>query len=70
MLGVSVRDHMENETLRQMSRVADVVGITRRSKIRWAGYVARLADKRWTSRIAEWYPLDRKRPLGRPPRRW
>lgn len=70
MLGVSLRDHIENKTLRQMSGVADVVGITRESKIRWAGHVARLADNRWTSRIAEWYPRDRKRPLGRPPRRW
>ncbi|VDM51188.1 unnamed protein product [Toxocara canis] len=56
ILGVSLCDHIENKTLCQMSGVADVVGITPENKIRWTGHVARLADNRWTSRIAEWYP--------------
>ncbi|VDP44861.1 unnamed protein product, partial [Soboliphyme baturini] len=57
-------------TKRAMER--RILGISLRdlSKIRWAGHVARLDDNRWTSRIVEWYPRERKRPLGRPPMRW
>ena len=70
ILRVSLRDHIKNRTLRQMSGLADIVTTIRESKFRWAGHIARLADNRWTTRITEWYPRDFRRPLGRPPRRW
>ncbi|KIH50298.1 hypothetical protein ANCDUO_19624 [Ancylostoma duodenale] len=27
-------------------------------------------DSRWTAKILNWYPWDRRRPQGKPPRRW
>ena len=42
MLGVSRFDHINNETLRQMSGLKDVVVATRENKLRWTGHVARL----------------------------
>ena len=70
MLKVSLCDHINNDTLRQMSGVKDVVVATRENKLRWAGHVARLRDDRWSSIINDWLPRERKRPVGRPPLRW
>jgi hypothetical protein len=38
-------------------------------RMRWAGYVARMGEKRNAYRILVRMP-ERKRPLGRPRRRW
>jgi hypothetical protein len=38
-------------------------------RVRWAGHVARMGEKRNTYRILVG-KLERKRPLGRPRRRW
>jgi hypothetical protein len=38
-------------------------------RIRWAGYVARMAERRGAYRILVGRP-ERRRPLGRPRRRW
>ncbi|KAK2184814.1 hypothetical protein NP493_252g05078 [Ridgeia piscesae] len=34
------------------------------------GHVSRIRDNRWTLRITTWKPHERKRPRGRPARRW
>ena len=70
MLKISVRDKIKNETIREMSGVQDIVLETRRSKMRWAGHVARMKDNRWTSRIIDWYSSEIRRPRRRPPTRW
>ena len=62
MLKISIRDKIKNETIREMSGVQDIVLEARRSKMRWAGHVARLKDNRWTSRIIDWYSREIKRP--------
>jgi hypothetical protein len=38
-------------------------------RMRWAGHVARMGEKRNAYRILLWKP-EGKRPLGRPRRRW
>ena len=40
-----------------------------KSRIRWAGYAARMGEKRGVYRVLVGEP-ERKRPLGRPKRRW
>ncbi|KAE9421633.1 hypothetical protein Angca_006377, partial [Angiostrongylus cantonensis] len=51
MLGVSrftqVRDGIRSSDLRQRSKIKDAV-YAKQSKIRWAGYVMRMNDNRWT----------------------
>ena len=42
----------------------------RRRKWIWAGHVSRIRDTRRTLRITTWKPYERKRPKGRPARRW
>lgn len=62
-LGVSLSYDINNQTLRQMSCVTDIVVATEEVKIRWAEHITRLADSQWTSHVTEWY-LRKKRPLG------
>ena len=42
----------------------------RRWKCTWVGHVSKIQDNRWTMRITTWKPYERKRPRGRPARRW
>ena len=68
--GVTLRDKISNEALRQRTGVRDVIDEMYAAKRRWAGHVARQQDNRWTSRLTDWLPRDYKRPLGRPRTRW
>jgi hypothetical protein len=43
--------------------------LVRRMRMRWAGYVARMREKRNVYRLLVGKP-EGKRPLGRPRRRW
>ena len=70
MLGITLYDRIQNEVIRQRSQVDDIAEQIKRSKLAWAGHVARIRDDRWTSKILSWYPRDKRRPRGRPPRRW
>ena len=68
--GVTLRDKISNEALRQRTGVRDVIDEMYAAKRRWAGHVARQQDNRWTSRLTDWLPRNCKRPLGRPRTRW
>lgn len=59
VLGVSLHDHVDNQTLLQMNGVKDIIAATEESKICWE--VVRFVEKRPTSRVTEWYPRERKR---------
>ncbi|KAG6940157.1 hypothetical protein G0U57_019862 [Chelydra serpentina] len=70
MLGISISFGMRSRRIRERSRVRDIVVESRHNKMHWVGHVAWFMDNSWTAIIAEWYPREQKRPLGRPPRRW
>ncbi|KAE9418752.1 hypothetical protein Angca_003370, partial [Angiostrongylus cantonensis] len=74
MLGVSrftqVRDGIRSSDLRQRSKIKDAVLYAEQSMIRWAGYLMRMNDNRWTRAVSDWIPWDVKRTAGRPPTRW
>jgi hypothetical protein len=46
-----------------------IIRIIKSRRMRWAGYVARMGEKRNACRILVGKP-EGKRPLGRPRRRW
>ena len=48
MLGISLRDKMTNEWIRQQTRVVDVMERIATLKWNWAGHIARMTDERWT----------------------
>jgi hypothetical protein len=53
------------EELRDLYSSPSIIRIIKSRRIRWAGHVARMGEKRNAYRL-----LVRKRPLGRPRRRW
>ena len=70
MLGITKRDRIPNNTIRQRTKIKDIVEYVTRMKWRWAGHVARSSNDRWTKRLMEWRPRADKRSRGRPPTRW
>ena len=69
MLGITLRDKMTNQWIREQTKVIDVMERIASLKWSWAGHIARRTDNRWTKAIMEWRPPT-TRPVGRPPERW
>ena len=60
---------IRNTTIRQGTRVTDIVQYVTNTKWKWAGHIARMRDNRWTiSRSTEWQ-IEGARSVGRPKRR-
>lgn len=70
MFGMSLHNHIVNQTLHQTGDVKNIIVATAESKMRWARHFARFADNWCTFHIIEWYSRKRKLPLGLPPKRW
>jgi hypothetical protein len=47
----------------------NIVRVIKSRRMRWAGHVAHMGEKRMTYRALVWKPV-RRRPLGRPRNRW
>jgi hypothetical protein len=60
---------LHNEDLRDLSSSPSIITIIKSRRMRWAGHVARKGEKRKAYRLLVGKP-ERKRPLGRPRRRW
>ncbi|KAE9418382.1 hypothetical protein Angca_004150, partial [Angiostrongylus cantonensis] len=58
MLGVfcftQVRDGIRTSDLRRRLKIKDAFLYAKQSKIRWAGHVMRMNDKRWTRAVSNW----------------
>jgi hypothetical protein len=60
---------LHNEELRDLYSSPSIIRIIRPRRMRWAGHVARMGEKRNAYRLLVGKP-EGKRPLGRPRRRW
>jgi hypothetical protein len=60
---------LHNEELRDLYSPPSIIRIIKWRKMRWAGHVARMGEKRNASRLLVGKP-EVKRPLGRPRCRW
>jgi hypothetical protein len=60
---------LHNEELRDLYSSPSIIRIIKSRKMRWAGHVARMGEKRNAYRLLVGKP-EGKRPLGRPIRRW
>lgn len=47
IVGVSLRDPIQNEKIYKWTKVADKVQWISKLKLQWAGYIARRTDIRW-----------------------
>ena len=60
---------LHNEELNDLYCSPNIVRVIKRRRMRWAGHVARMGDRRGVYRVLVGKP-EGKRPLGRPRRRW
>jgi hypothetical protein len=63
------RRTMHNEELHNLYSSQSIIRIIKSMRMRWAGHVARMGEKRNVYRLLAGKPKG-KRPLGRPRRRW
>jgi hypothetical protein len=61
-------DVLHNEKLHDLYSSPSIIRIIKSRRMRWAGHVARIGEKRNAYRLLVGKP-QRKRPLGRPRRR-
>jgi hypothetical protein len=60
---------LHNEELRDFYSSPSIIRIIKSRRMRWAGHVARIGEKRNAYRLLVRKP-EGKRPLGKPRRRW
>jgi hypothetical protein len=60
---------LHNEELRDLCSSPSIIRIIKSRRMRWAGHVERMGEKRNAYRLLVGKP-EGKRPLGRPRRRW
>jgi hypothetical protein len=60
---------LHNKELHDLYSSPSIIRIIKSRRMRWAGYVARIGEKRNTHRLLVGKP-EEKRPLGRPRHRW
>ncbi|CAH2245297.1 jg15679 [Pararge aegeria aegeria] len=70
MLGLRVKDRVNNKKIRKKTKLVDVTKRIRILKWNWAGHVCRLQPERWTNKVIEWVPRNETRKRGRPRKRW
>jgi hypothetical protein len=60
---------LHNEELNGLYSLPNIMRVIKSRRLRWAGHIARMWEGRGVYRILVGKP-ERKRPLGRPRRRW
>jgi hypothetical protein len=60
---------LQNEEVNDLYCLPNIVWVTKSRRMRSAGHVARMGERRVTYRVLVGRP-ERKKPLGRPRRRW
>ena len=60
---------LHNEELNDLYSSPNIVRVIKSRRMRWAGHVARMGERRGVYRVLVWKP-EVKRPLGRTRRRW
>jgi hypothetical protein len=63
------RKKLHNEELHKLYSLPSIIRIMKSRRMRWAGHMARMGEKRNVYRLLVGEP-EGKRPLGRPRRRW
>ena len=63
---ISVSDRKRSTCIREKNKVKNIMQVVKQQKWRWAGHVARMNDNRWTKRLTDWHPYNKKRSRKRP----
>jgi hypothetical protein len=70
MLGVSLRDRIRNQVIRQRTKVTYIAHRVSMLKWQWAGHIRRRSYNRWGKRVLEWRSRFGKRSVRHPEARW
>ena len=68
MLNVKLKDRIRNTTIRQRTRMTDIVQYVTNTKWKWDGHIAPMKGNRRAIRSTEWQ-IKGVRSAGRPNRR-
>jgi len=55
MLDVKWQEHITNETIKQKTKIPDLMDIILRLKWKWAGHIVRMTDN-WAKDLTMWHP--------------
>lgn len=69
MLGKKKSDRIRTTVIKEHTKLKDVITTIRNLKWKWTGHIIRGKNK-WSKTITHWYPRDKTRKRGRPPKRW
>ena len=61
MLDVKWQDHITNETIKQKTKIPDLMDRILRLKWKWAGHIARMTDN-WAKYLMMWHPSRKRKP--------
>ena len=70
ILGVSWKDMVRNEEIRQRTGLERLEDILSKRRLRWFGHVQRMDDGRITKQALNWSPKDGRQKRGRPRKNW
>lgn len=70
MLDIKKQDKVRSSTIREQTKVADILKRIDQQKWRWAGHMIRDKQNKWSTTVSNWYPRDGKRCRGRQQMRW
>jgi hypothetical protein len=70
MLGVSLRNRIRNQVIRQRTKVTDIAHRISMLKWQWVGHFSSRTDNRWGKRVLKWRLRLGKRSVRRPQARW
>ena len=70
MLNCRIQDRFPNAGIRRITGLNDVCREAAFSKIKFCSRLSHLAPSRWSLRLTNWCPYNRKRSAGRPSVRW
>jgi len=60
MLGISWKDRVRNTTVKEKTKLPDVLQMLKTSKWNWAGHAAR-ANNNWALSIIKWDPTGKRK---------
>lgn len=70
VVGVKLRDRVKLQNIREITKFKKVDKLIKQQKWRWAGHMVRENIEKWSKKVTEWYPRDKKRNRGRQSKRW
>jgi len=69
MLNMKRQDHISKNTVKEKSKLPELLTTIMEQKWKWAGHAARMNDN-WAHDLTMWKPSQEKRNRGRPKKRW